>query len=151
MQALLTVIVIWLSANFDLPTIHEHPRVEFLPASKIATLRHTARPSSGQLDETGAPTQAGQRATMAVYDDATKTISLPEDWTGSTPAEVSILVHEMVHHLQNLGKQRFECPQERERLAYAAQEKWLGLFGHDLMSDFEIDPFTLLVSTRCIY
>ena len=151
MQALLTVIVIWLSANFDLPTIHEHPRVEFLPASKIATLRHTARPSSGQLDETSAPAPAGQRATVAVYDDATKTISLPEGWTGSTPAEVSILVHEMVHHLQNLGKQRFECPQERERLAYAAQEKWLGLFGHDLLSDFEIDPFTLLVSTRCIY
>jgi Domain of unknown function (DUF6647) len=151
MQALLTVIVIWLSANFDLPTIHEHPRVEFLPASKIATLRHTGRPSSGQLDGTSAPAPAGQRATVAVYDDATKTISLPEGWTGSTPAEVSILVHEMVHHLQNLGKQRFECPQEREKLAYAAQEKWLSLFGHDLLSDFEIDPFTLLVSTRCIY
>ena len=151
MQALLTVIVIWLSANFDLPTIHEHPRVEFLPASKIATLRHTGRPSSGQLDGTSAPAPAGQRATVAVYDDATKTISLPEGWTGSTPAEVSILIHEMVHHLQNLGKQRFECPPEREKLAYAAQEKWLSLFGHDLLSDFEIDPFTLLVSTRCIY
>ena len=58
MQALLTVIAIWLSANFDLPTIHEHPRVEFLPASKISTLRHTGRPSNGQLDGTSAPAPA---------------------------------------------------------------------------------------------
>ena len=57
----------------------------------------------------------------------------------------------MVHHLQNVGKLKFECPQEREQLAYKAQEKWLGLFGRDLLSDFEIDRFTLLVSTKCMY
>jgi hypothetical protein len=57
----------------------------------------------------------------------------------------------MVHHLQNAGNLRFECPQEREQLAYQAQEQWLRLFGRHLMQDFELDPFTLLVKTRCAY
>jgi hypothetical protein len=78
-------------------------------------------------------------------------IYLPEGWTGNTPAELSILVHEMVHHLQNVENLKFECPQEREQLAYKAQERWLGLFGRDLLRDFELDPFTLLVATRCGY
>ena len=36
-------------------------------------------------------------AVHAIYDDGSRTIYLPEDWTGATPAEVSLLVHEMVH------------------------------------------------------
>jgi hypothetical protein len=44
-----------------------------------------------------------------------------------------------------------ECPQEREKLAYLAQERWLGLFGHNLESDFDLNPFSLLVKTKCFY
>ena len=65
-------------------------------------------------------------------------------------AELSVLVHETVHHLQHLAGTRFECAQASETLAYAAQEKWLALFGRSLESEFEIDPFTRLVSTRCM-
>jgi hypothetical protein len=50
-----------------------------------------------------------------------------------------------------LAKVKFECPQAREQLAYAAQDRWLGLFGRNLLDEFEIDGFTLLVSTRCGY
>ena len=39
---------------------------------------------------------------MAIYDDATQTIYLPEGWQGVKPAKLSILVHEMVHHMQSL-------------------------------------------------
>ncbi len=96
-----------------------------------------------------APILTGQRVIVSVYDDATKTIYLPEGWTGATPAELSILVHEMVHHLQNTGRLKFECLQEREQLAYRAQEQWLSLFGGSLLHDFEIDRLTILVTTRC--
>ena len=91
------------------------------------------------------------RETVAVYDSTERTIYLPEDWKGESPAEVSILVHEMVHHLQTLAGTKFECPQAREQLAYAAQQRWLGLFGHNLEDDFQLDPFTLLVTTRCMF
>jgi hypothetical protein len=49
------------------------------------------------------------------------------------------------------GEFKFACPQEREELAFKAQKRWLGLFGHDLMQDFQIDPFSLLVKIHCFY
>jgi hypothetical protein len=74
---------------------------------------------------------------------------LQQDWTGETPAEISVLVHEMVHHAQNLGGLEYECPAAREKLAFAVQAQWLSLFGQSLESEFSIDPMTLLVRTSC--
>jgi hypothetical protein len=66
---------------------------------------------------------------------------------GKTPAELSVLVHEMVHHRQNVGQLKFACPQVREELAYKAQNGWLGLFEHDPEHDFQLDGFSILVKT----
>ena len=148
MNALMTAIVLWLAANFDLPAINEHPRVEFVPPARITALRYSGI-SGGQPNSPAG--NAGQREVVAVYDDASSTIYLPEGWSGNSPAELSVLVHEMVHHLQNRGKLKFECPRQREKLAYKAQEQWLQLFGHDLEHDFEIDPFTRLVISSCYF
>ena len=151
-QALLTEMETWVSNQFDLPTMHEHPRIEFAPPAKIASLRFT-----DLLSDPGAQVEPNNRApsaqhdTIAIYDDATRTIYLPEGWSGSTPAELSVLVHEMVHHFQNLLGLKHECPQEREKLAYIAQDRWLGLFGHSLADDFALDPFSLFVKTTCFY
>jgi hypothetical protein len=55
----------------------------------------------------------------------------------------------MVHHAQNLGKEKAECPKAREKLASEAQERWLRRFGSSLERAFGIDGFTLLVRTNC--
>jgi hypothetical protein len=148
MGTLLSIIVLWLSLNFALPANYEHPRVVLVPAERIVSIRYrglaTERPDM-------TPNQTGPRSVVAVYDDRTRTIYLRDDWKGATPAELSILVHEMVHHLQNLARLRYACPQEREALAFAAQQRWLQLFGGSLERDFEIDGLTLLVGTRCAY
>jgi len=92
---------------------------------------------------------AGESGTIALYDDEARTIYLPTGWTGATPAEFSILVHEMVHHLQNSAGAGFECPEAREKMAYESQARWLAMFGSDLAAGFGIDPLTLLVRTSC--
>jgi hypothetical protein len=149
-HALLAAIETWLAVQFDLPRAQMHPRIELVPATKIAALRYR-----GLVPNTGTETAPGvqaasERDVVAVYSDAAHTIYLPEGWTGSTAAEVSVLVHEMVHHLQNAGRMKYECPQAREKVAYMAQERWLGLFGRSLEQDFELDGFSLLVKTRCM-
>jgi hypothetical protein len=55
----------------------------------------------------------------------------------------------MVHHLQTRAQIKFACPEEREKVAFAAQELWLERFGVSLASEFELDGFTLLVRTNC--
>jgi hypothetical protein len=60
-----------------------------------------------------------------------------------------VLAHEMVHHLQNLAGDKFECAQAREKPAYTAQKKWLEAAGLDFFREFETDPITLMLRTVC--
>jgi len=152
-EPLLTAIANWLSIEFDLPILGRHPRIELVPPAEIAALRYRGHfPNAGtERKLNGASAASPERDVVAVYSDSARTIYLRDEWTGRTPAELSVLVHEMVHHLQNLAGLKYECPQAREKLAYLAQERWLGLFGHDLAQDFELDGFSLLAKTRCFY
>jgi hypothetical protein len=97
-----------------------------------------------------APVPGSQREVVAVYDDKTRTIYLPESWTGETIAEQSVLVHEMVHHLQNLAGQKFACAGEREKPAYFAQDQFLKLHGLDLEKEFDVDMFTIIAISACM-
>ena len=146
MEALLTAIVVWLSANYSLPASYDHPRVEFSSATKMTSLLRTG---DGSQQKPGMVLNQPESDIVSLYSNKSKTIFMRDGWTGKTPAELSILVHEMVHHLQNVGQLQFACPEEREELAYKAQDQWLGLFGHDLMHDFDMDAFTIAVKSKC--
>ena len=155
MHVLATVLMTWLSANFGLAAIHEHPRIEIATPAKMAEVRY-GRLAGTQTDRVAA--EAGRSAppevghdVFAIYDDLSRTIYLPENWSGNTPAEVSLLVHELVHHLQNLGGLKFDCVAAREKIAYRAQAGWLELFGKNLADEFDLDPMTLLVRTNCTH
>jgi len=145
MEALLTAIALWLSINFSLPANLNHPAIKFVSAAEmIAPL------NKNQLRTSDVSASEISSDIVSLYSNESKTIFLLDGWTGKTPAELSILVHEMVHHLQNVGQLKFACPEEREELAYKAQESWLHLFGHDLEHDFQMDPFTILVKSKCL-
>ena len=139
----------WLARSFDLPAGTSPPAVRFESGKKIAAFRYTGVLSDAP--DVLAAIPPGQREVVAAYDPLTATVYLPAGWSGATPVELSILVHELVHHLQRAGGLHYECVQASEELAYAAQDKWLSLFGRTLAGEMEIDAFTVVVSTRCIY
>ncbi|MFL6833649.1 MAG: DUF6647 family protein [Xanthobacteraceae bacterium] len=153
LQPLLTAMEAWLAFQFDLPSVERQPHIKLAPPGRIAALRYQGLLSGlgRESAPNGASELTSERDIVAVYSDEAQTIFLPEGWTGTTPAELSILVHELVHHVQNVAGLKYACPQEREKVAYAAQERWLGLFGHTLERDFELDGFSLLVKTRCFH
>jgi hypothetical protein len=104
--ATMMAIVAWLSSELDLPSIEEPPTVRFVPPHRMADLRH--RDVSADRWDSGSDSarlhRSGERPIIiAVYDDDARTIYLPEGWSGHTPAELSELVHEMVHHIQNVA------------------------------------------------
>ena len=151
-QPLLDAIARWLATNFDLPLVLAPPRIAFTSqltfaalSFRVAVSDHFPGLGSGNVDLPPAP----QRYILAFYSDADSTIYLPRGWSGRTPAELSMLVHEMVHHVQHIGHLSYPCPEARESMAYSAQSRWLQLFGRDLAGDFGIDRLTLRVSTTC--
>ena len=48
MNTLLTAIVTWLSINFGLPAVHEHPGIELVPTMRVAALRYRGLVSDRQ-------------------------------------------------------------------------------------------------------
>jgi hypothetical protein len=151
METLLSVIALWLSVNFGLSATEPHPRIEFHRAATMtqfwAENIATHKGAGHRLSEP----EANLFEIGAFYDDRRQIIFLPDDWNPNNPTDLSVLVHEMVHHLQNLRDRTFACRAERERLAYQAQDAWLGLFQSSLESGFGIDPLTVLVRTQCMY
>jgi hypothetical protein len=115
-----------------------------LDADSHKRFRSTGRPETKEVD------QVSPRGVIGVYDDSTRTIYLPMTWTAQSSAEMSMLVHHMVHHFLSLAGQKFDCAWERERAAYAAQERWLRLHGTNLWSAFEIDSAIFLLSSEYV-
>lgn len=146
--ALLKAIIGWLSSSFQLPATDALPVVTLAPKQAIATLARTGALSDSR--QAAAPKPAHEPEILALYDAPARTIYLPEGWVGGTPAELAMLVHEMVHHLQHAAHLTFACAEEREALAYAAQERWGLLFGRNVNADLGLDPFRTLLISRCL-
>lgn len=52
-------------------------------------------------------------------------------WDPEDPTQMSLLVHELVHHAQLFMKnKRWACANEKETQAYTLQNKWLEEHGH---------------------
>jgi hypothetical protein len=151
-RTLLKEIIGWLSSNFDLPAIYDYPRIEFASAARLTFIRYKEL-AAGNARETSIEHPLAvveqSRDIVALYEDSAKTIFLADDWSGATAAGISVLVHEMVHHLQNLGRLVYECPPAREKLAYQALELWLNRFGLNLVNTFGVDTLTILVRSAC--
>jgi hypothetical protein len=142
----------WLSTNFGLPHAVEPPRIERVTQLRLYQLRHRAFLSTSMAPNAGqsAVLPGYQREVVAVYEDSTQTIYLAETWTGASVAEQSVLVHEMVHHLQNIAGMKFACGGEREKPAYFAQSDWLRLHGLELEKEFDVDMFTIIALSTCM-
>lgn len=139
---LLEALAIWVGAKLRQPVPAALPRLVFKPNSQVAALR--LKQYASELVQ-----QRGRPSIISIYDAREKIIYLEEAWSGATAADLSVLVHELVHHFQEAQQTKFECDAAREAKAFELQEKWLRLFGESLEEAFQIDPFTLLVRTSC--
>jgi predicted transglutaminase-like cysteine proteinase len=146
LNGLLTAIATWLSFNLGLPAIYENPQVRFLPQEEIAAM-HLANLAPERWNYTAA--DGSRDKVVSAYSTLSRTILLQDTWIGKNPAELSILVHEMVHHLQTVGGRKYECAATREKAAYEAQALALAQFGRTLKEEFGIDEMTLLARTTC--
>lgn len=141
-------IVRWLAENFELPPTDSAPKVAFASQLDLMKLRAADRAQWQGFKYDDDPTNV--RNVVAVYDTVATTIYLPLGWTGNSPGDQSVLVHEMVHHLQNIAKLKFECPAAREKVAYLAQDAWLRRFDLSLEDEFGVDMFTVVASSACM-
>jgi hypothetical protein len=135
----LRFIAAWTAQVTGLPEPASLPVLDFRSPRALLLLRH------------GSHAEPAGSEVVSLYDTASEAILLPSGWTGASPAESSVLVHEMVHHLQHHSGRKYPCAQSKEELALMAQEAWLALFETSLEKEFGMDPFTQLVAGLCPY
>lgn len=139
---LLEAMAIWVGAKLGQSVPATLPKLVFKPVEQIAVSR--LKQYTSEIIQ-----QQGRPNIISIYDSRNKIIYLPDSWTGETAADLSILVHELVHHFQEMRETKFECEAQREADAFELQERWLRLFGFSLEEEFQIDPFTLVMRTSC--
>jgi hypothetical protein len=99
----------WLDGQLDYPR-RPPPRIEIIDAAQALALEPTVGRMAGRL--------------RGLYDPDAGTIFLVRPWSMDDPRDISVLLHELVHHRQTDAR-HFYCPGAQEPEAYTLQEAWL--------------------------
>lgn len=95
---------------------------------------------------------SGSENLLAVYDNDTKTIYISKDIDRNSIVYQSVILHELVHHLQfeNKMEDKVLCRNKLEEQAYRLQNKWLQ-DEHDtsLVEAVNMNMLYLFFITRC--
>ena len=139
MKALVAAMVGWIASVSDLPEPERPPSVARVPPGELAEL---ARPPDSRLPHAG-------DTYVALYRPRDRTVVLRADWSRESLRDRSILLHELVHHMQREAGRRYPCRGAREAHAYALQHRWLQARGAGLLETLRINGLHLRTVTRC--
>ena len=111
MKEILIALMIWIGANTDYKTDVPLPVVEFKTQVEMEGLYYGERKREGDL--------------YGFYNLKKNIIILPDTWDGTRPFDLGLLVHEMIHYLQDVNEIQFQCVAEMEADAWPLQKQYL--------------------------
>lgn len=115
---------------------HEAPPIRFVPYAELVRI-FTGGTSTDYHVE-------------GLYSDEDHSIYLPEGWRGDDLHDRSVLLHELVHHLQYLNKVKVTCASEYDWQALELQVAWLREQGvEDPLDLLGISPLYILMLRQC--
>ena len=136
MDSLVAVFLAWIFAQTGLTA--DAPPVMLAPKSELEKLYYgpAANHSSFNL--------------IALYHHPTGTVYLPDTWSAAELPDRSVLLHELVHHVQRVNNVRGNCRAALERQAIELQIAWLRSQGvEDPYELIGSDAFTVRILTSC--
>ena len=116
------VLIAWIAMQAHW-TILDAPPIRLIPSEEIQKLFTAEDPTGVNIG--------------AFYSEKDDTVYLPDSWRSNKLRDRSILLHELVHHLQYLNRVKATCPGEFEWQALHLQVDWLSEHGIE-------DPFELM-------
>lgn len=141
MKDLMILLTYFILVNSDLPAPASLPSVEHLPQAELEAMLYVA--DAGQKEV--------RARIVALYHKDKRTIYLLEEWSSESLPDESILLHELVHHLQNESGRQYPCAASREREAYDLQIRFLRDSGDpDPLRTIGINDLFLLAVTTCM-
>jgi hypothetical protein len=134
---IITTLIGWIAANSNLVAA-EPPHITFVPKHEMRELYYGAKKANEFF------------RVQAFYLPDKTTIVLPATWRASELRDRSVLLHELVHHLQKSNNIKAPCPAVWERQAYNLQFAWLREQGVEDPYEFiETNVLTVIMLTAC--
>ena len=124
MKEIITALMIWLGANSDFNVNMDIPTVIFLPQDQMEQQYYGGKKHS-------------DINLHAFYDTENDIIVLPDTWDRREPWDLSVLLHEIIHYVQDQNEVRFNCVQEMEVKTWPLQQKYLQQV-HDVDWDYDL-------------
>jgi Domain of unknown function (DUF6647) len=129
------VLIGWIAAQTHW-AIHQMPSIRLIPSEEIQKIFTAEEPTGFNIG--------------AFYSEKDHTVYLPDGWHPNDLRDRSILLHELVHHLQYLNGIKATCPQECELQAFHLQVDWLSEQGvEDPLKLIGISPDFILMLGEC--
>ena len=132
MKEIITALLIWIGANSDFNVNMDVPMVVFLPQDQMEQRYFGDTENHGELH--------------GFYDIEKNIIILPDTWDRRDPWDLSVLLHEMIHYVQDQNETEFNCTAEMEKDSWPLQQKYL-LEIHDFKWDY--DKLWYLMVSSC--
>ena len=132
MKEIITALLIWLGANSDFNVNMDIPMVVFLPQDQMEQRYFGDIENHGELH--------------GFYDIEKNIIILPNTWDRRDPWDLSVLLHEMIHYVQDQNETEFNCTAEMEKDSWPLQQKYL-LEIHNFKWDY--DKLWYLMVSSC--
>ena len=113
MKELILALFLFISAETDYNTSNlEAPKIHFLSQTELdAKYTKESSPPGNEL--------------FAFYDLKRDIIYLRDTWNIHSPWSKSVLLHELIHYVQDKNNIAFNCTAEMEHLAWPLQKKYL--------------------------
>ena len=135
MKELILSLFLFIAAETNYNTDLPNPEIEFLPETELVEMY------MGDSEHSHRPTDL-----WGFYNLKNKKIYLRDTWDLHNPWNKSILLHELIHYVQDMNNQEFLCIQEMEKESWPLQQKYLRQY-HGIEWDF--DPLWFLMISNC--
>ncbi len=137
MDTLIITLIAWIAAHSNLAAA-DVPQIRLVPKIDMTALYHDTASAKNYF------------RVEAFYLRAENTIYLPDNWQALGLRDRSVLLHELVHHLQAANHVKVACPAALERQAYNLQFTWLREQGVEDPYDFTgLDVLTVILASSC--
>ncbi len=133
MKEILVAMMLWLSANTSYNINHPLPTVKFMPQTELNSMFYSGEiPKGNHL--------------YGMYSLEEDTIILPDTWNPNEAWDMGVLLHELVHYVQDVNEIKFDCVAQMEKDSWPLQKEYLKEV-HDYVWDY--DPMWYMVISTC--
>ena len=112
MKEIIMALMIWIGANTNYNVDVLEPKILFVTQDQLEQAYYGEENYEGTV-------------LYGFYDITLNLIILPDTWDRTDPWSQSVLLHEMIHYLQDVNKIKYFCVEEMEKDTWPLQKQYL--------------------------